>query len=35
MSFPYNYRVEITAHNWIRYQDGWSLFTDIRNEIKR
>jgi hypothetical protein len=35
MSFPYHYRVEITGDNWIKYVDGWSLYVDIRSEIKR
>jgi hypothetical protein len=35
MSFPYHFRIEITPQNWIKYKDGWSLFSDIRSEIKR
>lgn len=33
--FPFHHRIEVMEANWMNYQDGWSLFTDMANEVQR
>ena len=33
--FPYQFKLDVNDNNWVNYIDGWSLYADIRGEIKR
>ena len=33
--FPYIFKINVNDSNWMNYVDGWSLYVDIRNEMKR
>lgn len=33
--FPYAFKIDVNDSNWVNYHDGWSLYVDIRAEMKR
>ena len=34
-SFPYKFKIDVNDSNWMNYINGWSLYSDIRQEAKR